>query len=149
MLSDQQEDSQRPGTCENMIRDSVGGSRIFERQFYITQNESSFQTSPKVFSNIKTDPEGTGPSRPSLNSYKREFSMPNHFHVEIPKMKISTAGHLRNKTTLDLTMKSEQLATGQNQPTIDYLEDGFVNQDGAKCTDSLLSKHNGWITIDG
>ena len=27
------------------------------------------------------------PQRPALNSYKREYSMPDHFHIEVPMLK--------------------------------------------------------------
>ena len=45
--------------------------------------------SAKVFTNIKTDEEKRGSNRPALNGYKREFSMPDHFHIEIPKARDS------------------------------------------------------------
>ena len=39
----------RPGTTES------SGRRIYERQFYVTQKESNFRASRKVFTSIKQE----------------------------------------------------------------------------------------------
>lgn len=77
---------ERPG---GSVEDSnQGGRRIFERQFYVTQNESKFQASNKVFSSVvmsdKDENKKASTSRPTLNSYRREFAMPDHLHVGVP-----------------------------------------------------------------
>ena len=100
----------------------------------MTQNESNFQTSAKVFTSIKTGPEKQHLHRPSLNGYKREFSMPNHFHIEVPTR---TSKHNRVKTMDSNGEKSADLAKVR------------LESPAAEVADSLLIKHHGWITIDG
>ena len=58
------------------------GRRIYERKFYVTQHDSNFQTSQKIYTNVKTDDTKQGNSRPNLNGYKREFSMPDYLYIE-------------------------------------------------------------------
>ena len=77
---------------------------------------------------MATDEEKKGRYRPTLNSYKREFSKPDHFHINVPKVK---------------KMKA-QAEVRTSFPKDDGDRKG---QEGGQA-DTLLSKHNGWITID-
>ena len=72
----------RPGTVET---GAGGGKRIFERQFYVSQNASQFITNPKVFTSVQTKENlKKTAQRPALHGYKREFSMPDNFHIDVP-----------------------------------------------------------------
>lgn len=112
------------------------GRRIYERKNNVTQNESKFQFSSKVFTNVKTDEEKRGLHRPPLNSYKREFAMPDYFHIEVPTERYSQTNVVRRRRggEADDVNKSNVTPKHKEEP---------VNP-----ADSLLSKHNGWITID-
>ena len=127
----------RPGTVES------AGRRIYERQFYVTQNESKFQMSAKVFTNIhqSSDKESKAVKhRPPLNGYRREFSMPDHFHVEVPEVHLGK--HKRTRTLENMEAKA-----GADDEV--RQESPRLKNNSAAIADSLLSKHNGWITIDG
>lgn len=107
--------------------------------------------SAKVFTNFKTDPEKAGAHRPCLNSYKREYSMPDNFHIEVPSakpgvfgQKVKTATQLKKSRQNCKTEDDEVLMHGSQSPPPPRL--GGDRENGV--ADSLLSKHNGWITID-
>ena len=123
------------------------GRRIFENKFYVTQNDSLYQTSSKVFASLNKDKLGQesrdelskSPQRPALNSYKREFSMPDHFHIEVPLLKSGLHKRIG-------TMNSSHFNSNHDGGD-DVVMQSFENAPIGECTDSLLSKHNGWITI--
>ena len=77
---------------------------------------------------MHTDEEKAGRYRPTLNSYKREHAKPDYLHVNVPKVKKPDA--------------QVEVRTSFASP-----EEDAVNSK-ANQADSLLSKHNGWITID-
>jgi hypothetical protein len=84
-----------------------------------------------VFTSVKTDAEKPNTGRPPLNGYKREFSMPDHFHIEAPTR---TSMHHKMKT-MDFIHNNKDEVVGESSAN-------------AELADSLLSKHHGWITID-
>lgn len=104
------------------------GRRIFEAQFYVSQPQSQFRTSKKVFTNVKTEEEKKGRYRPQLNSYKREFSKPDYMFINVPKVK---------KQDAQVEVRSSFASPDEDQ-----------RKTKAEQGESLLSKHNGWITID-
>ena len=104
------------------------GRRIFESQFYLSQHPSNFQQSKKVFSTVQTDEEKKGRYRPKLNSYKREFAKPDYLHINVPKVQ-KQGDEQEARTSFP---KAEEATIGKSMGT----------------ADSLLSKHNGWLSID-
>ena len=139
----------RPGTTES------NGRRIYERQFYVTQKESSFRLSRKVFTSIKQENEDAlvrqSQERPALRGYQREYSMPDHFHIEVP-MTRQNRHHKRTHTIDDVCSKTaKQLATSNDYSEAadqTNLASPKKSPSNTNIADSLLSKHNGWITID-
>ena len=91
-------------------------------------------TSAKVFTNITAKgaaapSTGSSSHRPPLNGYKREHSMPDHFYIETSRR--------QNLTPMKNYSYQSNTVTGN-----DY------SNPMEKSTGTLLSKHNGWITID-
>ena len=101
--------------------------------------------SAKVFSKVRSSHNvecHKTAERPALNSYKREFSMPDHFYIPVQspnRNQRATTQHQRTRT-VDVGDKS-----GDDGVVVMDEGDSPVRQSIA---DSLLSKHNGWITID-
>ena len=58
--------------------------------------------------------------------------MPDHFHIEVPLLKAGL--HKRSNYN-------------SNNDGDDVVMQSFENAPVSQCTDSLLSKHNGWITV--
>jgi hypothetical protein len=82
---------------------------------------------------VRTEEEKKGRYRPTLNGYKREFSKPDHLYINVPKVKkqeaqaeVRTSFYPKDSGDLKSPKKEQE----------------------AGVADSLLSKHNGWITID-
>ena len=80
--------------------------------------------------------------RPQLNGYKREFSMPENFHIQVPpRHQLPNANKHKRMNALSDNCCSPEREDEVNTTTVSPAQRNSV-------ADSLLSKHNGWITID-
>ena len=70
--------------------------------------------------------------RPSLSGYKRDFAMPDHLHIETEIGALSSARQRRATSTVETDVVLHSAESPEREAV----------------ADSLLSKHNGWITID-
>ena len=70
--------------------------------------------------------------------------MPDHFHIEVPAGTSTNEKQERSNNQTNLSMQ-KQNDKQQSAPVTGQVSPSPSND----IADSLLSKHNGWITIDG